>query len=258
MSEIENTPEVERVSEGDKKLNRQINFYIMRYMWQVIRGRSPAGKGDSIYMELDTSRERYTRIIDGENVRISDADLDKWTKRTGLSGGVFSGDIRIKYASHGETVSANTTQGWKELFALRAERENAYGLILKAKARKQPAEDSKEAHSKAKKAYADKEKEIQNRLKTAKRRDSDHEEFSKLCYWLTHLEAAPAKIQDEDVRVVIKALNSLTFRKLDDCELNLLKGLILTLQNTQKLAKPIYDYKSKVKEEEEKRKKREE
>ncbi len=255
MSEIEHTPEVERVDEDSKKFNRQINFYIMRYMWQVIRGRSPSGKNATIYAELDTSRGRYTRIVDGENIRISKNELDTWVKKTGLPGGVFTGDIRIEcvqYVTERKQVVPKTVtpQEWNELFSLRKKRKKAYDY--KETTNKTDDEDvkiSEEAHSKAKNAYADKEKELQLRLRCAKRLDTDHKEFSKLCYWLKHLEAAPAKLQDEDVRTVTKALKSLTFRKLDDCELGPLEILMKALQEKAKLAKTIFDYKNKAIEE---------
>ena len=48
------------------KPNMQINYFVMRYMWQLIRGRS---KTETIYNEFDMSRVRYTRILNAENVR---------------------------------------------------------------------------------------------------------------------------------------------------------------------------------------------
>lgn len=253
MSEMERTPKDEQIDEDGKRFNQQINFYIMRYMWQVIRKRSSGG---TIYLELETSRGRYTRIVDGENVHINKEELERWPRMTGLPKEVFTGDIRIECAQYERPGGPKTvtTEEWKELFDLRKKRYKAH--INEAETSKTEVEEfeaSKEAHSKAKNAYADKEKRIQQILRSAKRPDDNYKEFSKLHYWLDQRKPAPAKLPSDSVKTATKALNALTFRRLNDCELGQLQRLARVLSEKAKLAKTIWDYKNRVVEEQKKR-----
>ena len=71
---------------------RQINYYVMRHMWQVIRGR---GSG-SIYSFTGFSRQRYTRALDGLYLRISDEDQQYIKKYTDLDIKIFTGEKRFE------------------------------------------------------------------------------------------------------------------------------------------------------------------
>lgn len=224
-----------------KQLNMKINYYIMRYMWRVIRGRKSE---ETIHDFLDTSRDRYTRIINTGKARISKEEKAKWHKRTGLPETVFSGDIRIECAKYekqdGQSIPRTiTTEEWKKLFSLREKRREAHENIGDNSDKQYKA-----AYEKSKKKYTQVEKTIQDILVGATRRDSNYLEFFQLCYWLKHVEPAPAKFPDEDVKPIIEALSLLTFRKLDECELDLLEPLYKELSQKAKLAKTVFEYKS--------------
>lgn len=75
----------------EKQRNRQINFLVMRRLWQEIRHRS-SPTNPTIYDVLDTSRERYTRVIDTGVIRFKEGELDRWNKITGMDKGIFTGE----------------------------------------------------------------------------------------------------------------------------------------------------------------------
>lgn len=92
MAEQEKQAEQLILSDDEKKFNRQINFFIMRYMWQVICERNP---DDTIYKAFQTSRERYTRIINTGVVRYGKGELDSLSQITGLRKEIFLGEVRF-------------------------------------------------------------------------------------------------------------------------------------------------------------------
>lgn len=99
----------------EQKLNRQINFLVMREMWQVVRGRaSSRGKGTSqtIYDAFGISRGRYSRAIDGSNIRISREEIERLMVLTGLSRQIFQGQDCFRF----EDI---TRKNWAELFQIR-------------------------------------------------------------------------------------------------------------------------------------------
>lgn len=104
------------VSEQDMVLNRQINFLIMRKMWQDIRGRAKRGEAgkETIYHAFDMSRERYTRAINGEPVRFSQKELRDLMLKTGVNSDIFQGVTCFQF-------EAITRKDWEKLFVLRGE-----------------------------------------------------------------------------------------------------------------------------------------
>lgn len=104
------------LSEDDIKLNRQINFLVMRKMWQTIRGRNPRGTKEpqTIYTDFRMSRERYTRAINGERIRITADELRKLVAQTGLSREIFQGETCFQF----KNISR---RDWEKLFILRGE-----------------------------------------------------------------------------------------------------------------------------------------
>ena len=73
----------------DQKLNRQVNYFIMRRMWQVIRGRSA---DDTIYKAFETSRERFTRVINTGVIRYGKGELAGLRQLTGFRGYIYRRD----------------------------------------------------------------------------------------------------------------------------------------------------------------------
>ena len=122
------------VSQYDMILNRQINFLVMRKMWQDIRGRAKKGETGqvTIYQAFHMSRERYTRAINGDPVRFSQKELRELLVKTGVSAEIFQGVICFQF-------EAITRSDWEKLFALRSEdiqkarsyEKNLYGQITK-------------------------------------------------------------------------------------------------------------------------------
>ena len=101
------------LSEENKRHNRQINYFIMRYMWQVVCKR---GTG-RIYEAFGMSRERYTRIINTGKVRLGKAELSSLQQRTGLREEVFTGAIRFDCSymveKGNKLLCANETCGYR-------------------------------------------------------------------------------------------------------------------------------------------------
>lgn len=72
----------------EKVWQKQINYYIMREMKQVIFGR----KGNSIYKMVGIERNRYTKVLDGGNIRLTRVELSKIHERTDLDVALFTGE----------------------------------------------------------------------------------------------------------------------------------------------------------------------
>lgn len=58
------------------RLNQQINFLVMRYMWQRYKGRAKKNTkyNRTIYDVLGISRERYTRVLDGQVAKFGETN----------------------------------------------------------------------------------------------------------------------------------------------------------------------------------------
>lgn len=92
MAEQEKQTGQSNLTDDERKFNRQVNYFIMRYMWQVICERNPE---DTIYKAFHTSRERYTRIINTGIVRYAKGELDSLSQITGLRKEIFLGEVRF-------------------------------------------------------------------------------------------------------------------------------------------------------------------
>lgn len=107
--------ELSREEQKQQRLNRQINFLVMRRMWQKIRGRAEKGaKGQTIYAAFHMSRERYTRVVRGDAVRFSKDELKRLMAETGVRGTIFEGKDCFQF----ENISR---KDWEKLFRLRDE-----------------------------------------------------------------------------------------------------------------------------------------
>ena len=164
-----------KLSDDDKKFNRQINYFIMRYMWQVICGRNP---NDTIYMAFHTSRERYTRIINTGVVRYAKGELDSLSQTTGLKKEIFSGEVRFncpyevkkkpiqekqktgKKQEPEKEMKEITEKEWQDLFQWREVRTGTKG-------QKSPQDN------------------ICQILKQVKQSDVENWDFYRLCYFLS-------------------------------------------------------------------------
>ncbi|WP_295757904.1 hypothetical protein [uncultured Oscillibacter sp.] len=213
------------LSDEEKKFNRQVNFFIMRYMWQVICGRHPE---DTIYKAFHTSRERYTRIINTGVVRYGKGELDSLSQITGLRKEIFLGEVRFNCPygvkkkdaekQQGIETSEITDEEWKTLIQWRKERTGAKG-------EKSPQD------------------EIYKRLRKVKQSDVENWDFYRLCYFLKERTPAPPKVTKEQFRDMVQSVSGLSFSILDKCEVAQLRGLQKLLQEKNRLVTGIITYK---------------
>lgn len=234
MAEQTAQAEKDKLSDDDKKFNRQINYFIMRYMWQVICGRNP---DDTIYKAFNTSRERYTRIINTGVVRYAKGELDSLSQMTGLRKEIFLGEARFKcpYEVKKKPAQENQKTGkkqepeketkeitekeWKDLFSWRKARTGAKG--------QQSPQDS-----------------ICQILKRVKQSDVENWDFYRLCYFLKERTPAPSKVTKEQFRDMQKAISDLSFSLLDKCEVGQLQSLQKLLKEKSTLVSGIIIYKN--------------
>lgn len=60
----------------EESLNRRVNFFIIREMWKIIRGRQTKNSRNDVYTATGISRNRYTRLLDGEPIRMTQTERD--------------------------------------------------------------------------------------------------------------------------------------------------------------------------------------
>lgn len=105
--------------EREYSFNRQINFLVMRKLWQIIRGRAPRGATETIYTDFDMSRARYTRAVDGDRIRFSKKELEHLVLKTGLRSDIFEGRTHFQFRDISD-------KDWKKLFELRGNKDAGY------------------------------------------------------------------------------------------------------------------------------------
>lgn len=234
MAEQATQAEKAKLSDDDKKFNRQINYFIMRYMWQVICGRNP---NDTIYMAFNTSRERYTRIINTGVVRYAKGELDSLSQTTGLKKEIFLGEVRFicpyevkkkpaqenqktgKKPEPEKEIKEITEKEWQELFQWREVRTGAKG-------QKSPQD------------------KIYQILRHVKQSDVENWDFYRLCYFLKERTPAPSKVTTEQFRDMQQAISDLSFSILDKCEVGQLQNLQKLLKEKSALVGGIIIYKN--------------
>lgn len=220
------TPEQEKKEKEKQELeyrfNRQINFYIMRHMWQVVRGRNA---NDRIYECFGMSRERYTRAINSGKIRCSDEEAKQLEQLTGVSGEVFQGVERIEFHSKKSDVSQ---EEWGKLFAWRNGEEINGEKI-----------DEKTGSAL--------EKKIHTALKEANRTDTDTRHFYRLCYFLKRSRPAPLYGADKQIRVIRHALGTLSFELALSCDIKQLRQIKTLLQEKTRMLDGIIVYREEEK-----------
>ena len=224
------------LSDKDKQFNRQINYFIMRHMWQVIRGRK-RNDGDTIYDAFSTSRERYTRIINTGTVRYGKGELDGLQQSTGLRKEIFTGDARFECSysvktKGGMTQQTITTEEWVELFKWRRERSNNRGEKPKQEKKQETCQDV-----------------IYNKLKRVPRDDINNWDFYRLCFYIKNMKAAPLRESTGKLREIETAIKELSFSLLDGCEEGQLQKFQKLLREKQNLVNAIIVYRKAKKEE---------
>lgn len=205
------TEEVVRtLTEEEKRFNRRVNYFIMRYMWQVVRGRK-RDDGDTIYAKFDTSRERFTRVINTGVIRYGKGELDGLEQHTGLRKEIFTGEVRfscpyVLATKEGKVKTTISTEDWEKVFRWRDGGKN------------EPAP----TEGKKVKSPQDRACEI---LRKVRRNDVNNWDFYRLCYYLKTLEAAPLRMSAGKVREIETAIRGLSFSLLNGCQVGQLQKL---------------------------------
>lgn len=210
-------PAPQGLTDEEMQFNRQVNYFIMRYMWQVIRGRN--GK-DTIYQTFRTSRERYTRIINTGVVRYGKGELDYLTETTGLKKGIFTGEVRFD-CPYGDKKPLNkiTQQEWDTMLQWRQNRTGVNGT-------KSPQD------------------EVCEKLRQVDKDNADNWDFFQLCYFLKEQRPAPSLLTQGQFNDLINSIQGLSFSMLDRCETKQLTSLQKLLNQKSKLLSGIIIYKS--------------
>lgn len=198
----------------EQRLNRQVNYFIMRRMWQAIRGRSA---DDTIYKAFETSRERFTRTINTGVIRYGKGELAGLCQLTGLSEDIFTGKIRFAcpYKS-GDKEQFITREEWVDLFKWRENRNCD---------------------------EEDRQKRIYTLLNQVNKRDVENHDFYRLCYFLTERKPAPLRLPSDKIRGVTAEIKSLTFEVLDGCEIGQLRELEKLMRSKLALTSSVRIYK---------------
>ena len=215
MDEMRNAmQEGASLTEAEKSCNRQVNYYVMRYMWQVIRKRA---SGPTIHAKFDTSRERYGRVINTGTIRYKKNELRNLVETTGMRREIFTGEARCQcpyIGTKGKPVNDITTEEWTALFEYRTDKSIDSSI----------------------------EEQIHKRLRNAITDDKKNWDFYQLCFFIRELKAAPKKAVLAQVADIRQAVMGLSFSMLDDCNTSSLKSLYKALADKAKLVKRIMDY----------------
>lgn len=192
-----------------QRFNRQINFLVMRTMWQELRGRARRGSTDlTIYSALEISRERYSRAIRGEMIRLSKEELKELMSKTGVRSEIFEG----KDCFHFEAIS---DKDWKKLFDLR------------------------ETDIKKSRAY---EKYLYSQMAAD---DVDLLKNPDLYYFAVYLKngkPATDKNIEDDLSEKVKWLNSIRLTQLERCRLEVLREYVRGLEKQLDIAGSLLRY----------------
>ena len=215
MDEMRNAmQEGASLTEKDKSFNRQVNYYVMRYMWQVIRKRD---SGSTIHDELKTSRERYARVINTGTIRYKKNELQNLVEITGMRPEIFTGEARFQcpYIERKKTVNDITMEEWKTLFEYRTDKSIKSTI----------------------------EEQIHKRLRNAITDDKKNWDFYQLCFFIRELKAAPKKAVSSQVAEITRTVQGLSFSMLDECDAISLSSLHKALTEKTKLVNGIMTYK---------------
>lgn len=230
--------EQEKKQEQERKkkmaFNRQINYFIMRYMWQVIRGRSAE---ESIYLAFDMSRERYTRIIETGKVGYGKNELAFLGGKTGIPQKIFTGEIRFTFPDKqgNDTI---TDAEWKRLLELREIRKTKRA-DMKAKESRGTLTDADRAdYNQSQSEYKEAEKAIEEKLQKAPRKGDSP--FQRLCSFLKNGYGSRLEVIQE----VKQALAHIKVTLLDECSKSELQQLCQVLERKQKMVNTVFDYRA--------------
>lgn len=240
----------DKEKEEQKRFNRQINFYFMRHMWQLVCKRSIWHSMDTIYNALNIRRERYTRVIDNGNIRYSNIELNDLVKITGLPKEIFTGEMRFacKYSTRqGNTtlIKSISNEEWRELFTWRNKRQE-----LRAKIKLAEEDGAGENEVKKIKDEYDRlakdtqhEEHIQKLLEKVKKAETENNDFQNLCYFMKERKPAPKESLEEVIAEFEKTVRAFGFDILDECSIDDLERIQKLLKARVNLINSIIIYK---------------
>lgn len=220
------------------RINRQINFFIMRHMWQVICKKSAKDQYDTIYDNFDMSRVRYEKFINGEDIRWKVIEtqtkgkfyeLDWLAHITGISKDIFNGDSRF-------SIKGISDEQWDNL---------ALALVkVDAKKKKEVSPKEREAELQKKKDNDKLKRWIKSAMEKGDRQDSNNYHFYNLCYYLKERRPNLAPKENITLKTVSSVLKSVTLETLENADIQALKEFIQLLKTSTDKASTIQKYRS--------------
>lgn len=211
--------EIQNELENKRARNRQINFFIIRYLWGAIRGRG----GLTVHEAFGMSRERFTNAIDTGWIRVSTNDLMEFIAETGIRAEIFRGDRCFK-------INGVTEEQWEKLFEARTKRAEAHEI-------------SETEYKKANREYKELEKPILKQIDGCDRNDilGDVDFFS-LCYYIKESKRYPINVDTDRMKELLKVFGELTFEELNSYGMVTLEEMQKKLETTLHRVTTILDY----------------
>lgn len=109
----------EEKQKDSERLNRKINYFVIRSMWQIAHGRG----GNSVYSVLGMSRERFTRVLELGNIKYRKGEVEKLATTLNVSPGILEGKSRFQFFTKADRNNEDISRvSWKTLFNLRESR----------------------------------------------------------------------------------------------------------------------------------------
>lgn len=193
---------------SERKNNQQINFWLMRETWNKVRGRAKKDmvENRTIYETLKISRERFTRAVEGQGIRLSNTEVMALVKKTGMDAEIFDGTRCFQ-------IEGIRKEDWEDLFELR---------------------DS------SIKDFKKKGKILFNRIVQMKDRDRDVNLNNFVAYLISTRNSVPI---EQAVKESVARLDRRTFDLLEDCSLETLEEYLRSLEAQVEKVDTLVKYK---------------
>ncbi len=224
--------EKKQAEDARRLKNRKINFFIMRFMWQEVKGRSAE---NTIYRSFGMSRERYTRIIDTGKARYRNNEVEDLEHHTGIPRKIFTGEERYTCQNmRGEEIISSAT--WDDFVNRRYRRIILNEKLKKSMENGEADENIEKALATAKENYKVIEKQVEEQIKKATRKGDTS--FHRLCTFLKN----GYGIRLERLQDVYSALNYMGFDLLNECSKAELNQLAKALSQKMKMVNAVLLY----------------
>lgn len=236
----------EQKEQDQQRFYMQINYLVMRTLWQTIRKRAKNNStGQTIYDAFRMSRERYTRIIRGQRIRLSEEELRRLVSETGVRREIFEGKAYFQF-------DAISEKDWRKLFDLR----NMSDILERTKGEEtegKSEEEQKKIEGQRKKRVKEEQKERRKAVRNyeknlydqMKKSDFDLLKNTDLYYFSVYLKRGRPET-DIDIETAlkerIKLLNSVSFSQLERCRSEVLQEYLQVLKNQMDIAETLLKY----------------